>query len=69
MKAEDKAKELVDKFDLSDSRYDMRNSAVEHALICVDEFLNMNYPDSLNINQVNEVHNYWQSVKEHIKQM
>jgi hypothetical protein len=65
MKAEDKAKELVDKMQWSvwsiadELLADIQ--AKQCALICVNEILDSYEPHS--------THDYWVQVKEHIKQM
>lgn len=62
MKAEDKAKEIAMKFDKNGET----DNAVRCALICVDEILKSKH--AWNKKTSTYVY-YWESVKEHIKQM
>jgi hypothetical protein len=66
MNAEQKAKELVDKFYevVDDNRFSSRDwgkaTAKQSALICVDEIMKVRFMDK-------EVEEYWQQVKENIQ--
>lgn len=64
MEAKEKAKELVDKFTMDNTRQGERN-AIKCALIAVDEILNANqiwYEDSI-------PYKYWNEVKNEINKI
>lgn len=67
--AEDKARELVDKYvelllDVGLYRDDVLNNAMNCAELTVDEILNDN-PNIYDSDRLN--HKYWKTVKEHIR--
>lgn len=67
--AEDKARELVDKYvelllDVGLYRDDVLNNAINCAELAVDEILNDN-PNIYDSDRLN--HKYWKNVKEHIR--
>ncbi len=70
MKAEDKAKELIERFNSIKGRYSFltEESAKIAALICVEEIIdNINPCSTMSQKEYDEEANYWQEVKQHIE--
>ena len=62
MNAQDKAKELVEKYDQSFTYLESKNNAKQCAIIAVDEILNLDYFSE-------EGREYWQEIKNEIEKL
>ena len=62
MNAQDKAKELVEKYDQTFTYLESKNKAKQCAIIAVDEILNLDYFSE-------EGREYWQKVKNEIEKL
>ena len=62
MNAQDKAKELVEKYDQTFTYLESKNKAKQCAIIAVDEVLNLDYFSE-------EGREYWQKVKNEIEKL
>ena len=73
MKSEEKAKELVEKYQFNGDMIDdvrmSEESAVECALICVDEVLENITEEVMTYKPFMMNTDYWQEVKEEIKEL
>ena len=62
MNAQDKAKELVEKYDQTFTYLESKNKAKQCAIIAVDEVLNLDYFSE-------EGREYWQEIKNEIEKL
>ena len=62
MNAQDKAKELVEKYDQTFTYLESKNKAKQCAIIAVDEILNLDYFSE-------ECREYWQEIKNEIEKL
>ncbi len=62
MNAQDKAKELVEKYDQTFTYLESKNKAKQCAIIAVDEILNLDYFSE-------EGREYWQEIKNEIEKL
>lgn len=62
MNAQDKAKELVEKYDQTFTYLESKNKAKQCAIIAVDEILNLDYFSE-------EGREYWQEIKNEIENL
>ena len=62
MNAQDKAKELVEKYDQTFKYLESKNKAKQCAIIAVDEILNLDYFSE-------EGREYWQEIKNEIEKL
>jgi thymidine kinase len=62
MTAQDKAKELVEKYDQTFTYLESKNKAKQCAIIAVDEILNLDYFSE-------EGREYWQEIKNEIEKL
>jgi len=73
MKAKDKAKALVERFDENLTYLESKSKAKQCALICVDEILkslrlNWKYRETVFDFEQSEIYKYWQEVKKEIEE-
>ena len=76
MTPKEKAKELVDKMEKDFQYFASREVAKQHALIAVDEILNLNHPCAIVYSEISEnvmtdytQEYYWQQVKQEIQNL
>lgn len=65
MTTQEKAKELIDKFDIGEQ---LPYYSIKHALICVDEILKSN-PTKIDCNSSELNYKYWVEVKKEIQKL